>query len=235
MTRFWREGHGRYRNGYEHWVEGHWVDRSDWSRYSDSDFYRDHIQTRLREERVGESVTARYVNPNANCPVCGAPVFFYQNEVGSRAYFDELGPPWPKHPCTDNDPSEKYSVATNGSLDSPRMRCEKEISEITGLLNQGAISLESSFVAMYGSQPWAIAVILCKIARNKAAIIAIEGFQPERYRRLVVASPFPRSVKVGAILAVSRKKVAFVDPSSLHIRECAIRPVKNLRAFLELI
>lgn len=40
--------------------------------------------------------------PNAKCPVCGAEVFFYQNEFGSRVFFDELGVPWSKHPCTDN-------------------------------------------------------------------------------------------------------------------------------------
>ncbi len=40
--------------------------------------------------------------PNAHCPVCGAPVFFYQSPFGGRVFFDELGPPWPKHPCTDN-------------------------------------------------------------------------------------------------------------------------------------
>lgn len=40
--------------------------------------------------------------PNASCPVCGGSVFFYQNSFGSRVFFDELGPPWPKHPCTDN-------------------------------------------------------------------------------------------------------------------------------------
>lgn len=43
-----------------------------------------------------------YVNPNALCPVCGAKVFFYQSETGGRVFFDKLGPPWPKHPCTDN-------------------------------------------------------------------------------------------------------------------------------------
>ena len=42
-----------------------------------------------------------YVNPNARCPVCGASVFFYQSGAGGRVYFDELGPPWPKHTCTD--------------------------------------------------------------------------------------------------------------------------------------
>jgi hypothetical protein len=43
-----------------------------------------------------------YVNPNARCPVCGADVYFYQYPYGGRVFFDDLGPPWPKHPCTDN-------------------------------------------------------------------------------------------------------------------------------------
>lgn len=42
-----------------------------------------------------------YTDPNAICPVCGASVFFYQNSSGSRVFFDDLGWPWPKHPCTD--------------------------------------------------------------------------------------------------------------------------------------
>jgi hypothetical protein len=42
-----------------------------------------------------------YVNPNARCPVCGARVFFYESPYGGRVFFDDLGPPWPKHPCTD--------------------------------------------------------------------------------------------------------------------------------------
>lgn len=40
--------------------------------------------------------------PNATCPVCSKPVFYYCNNSGSSVFFDELGPPWPKHPCTDN-------------------------------------------------------------------------------------------------------------------------------------
>ena len=43
-----------------------------------------------------------YVNPNARCPVCDAEVFFYRSPHNGRVFFDELGPPWPKHPCTDN-------------------------------------------------------------------------------------------------------------------------------------
>lgn len=43
--------------------------------------------------------------PNAICPVCGAQVFFYQSPYGGRVFFDELQPPWPKHPCTDSSNS----------------------------------------------------------------------------------------------------------------------------------
>lgn len=60
--------------------------------------------------------------PNAKCPVCGDSVFFYQNEYGSRVFFDELGPPWPKHPCTDNsnkfpELSDEFNEILNNLLD----------------------------------------------------------------------------------------------------------------------
>ena len=42
-----------------------------------------------------------YTSPNARCPVCQDSVYFYQSPEGGRVFFDELGPPWPKHPCTD--------------------------------------------------------------------------------------------------------------------------------------
>jgi hypothetical protein len=42
---------------------------------------------------------ASYVNPNAVCPLCRESVFFYQSPNGGRVFFDELGPPWPKHRC----------------------------------------------------------------------------------------------------------------------------------------
>lgn len=53
------------------------------------------------KQASARSISGCYVNPNAKCPVCGAGVFFYANEHGSRVFFDDLGPPWPKHPCTD--------------------------------------------------------------------------------------------------------------------------------------
>ncbi len=33
------------------------------------------------------------------CQYCRKPVFYYENEIGSKVFFDEIGPPWPKHEC----------------------------------------------------------------------------------------------------------------------------------------
>lgn len=61
------------------------------------------------------TTTYSYTTPNAKCPVCGEVVFFYSSENGSRVFFDALGPPWLKHPCTDNSLQEikKHNYSFN--------------------------------------------------------------------------------------------------------------------------
>jgi hypothetical protein len=46
------------------------------------------------------------------CPKCGAEVYFVRHNGGS-VWFDELGFPWPKHECFDDD---KYGHAMRSSL-----------------------------------------------------------------------------------------------------------------------
>jgi hypothetical protein len=60
----------------------------------------------------GSSITS-FVIPNARCPVCSEQVYFYQSPHGGRVFFDELGWPWPKHPCTDNDGHRKSTKPIN--------------------------------------------------------------------------------------------------------------------------
>lgn len=72
----------------------------------------------------GRHATARYetyVNPNARCPVCGAAVFFYQSPEGGRVFFDELGPPWPKHPCTDHRPTTGFRMGAQAARPEQRL------------------------------------------------------------------------------------------------------------------
>lgn len=58
-----------------------------------------------------------FVNPNAKCPVCGCSVHFYASADGGRVYFDEIGPPWPKHPCTDNSGEIGVRGGVQSSID----------------------------------------------------------------------------------------------------------------------
>jgi hypothetical protein len=49
---------------------------------------------------IGKSIES-YTIPNCSCSVCGALIFFYRSPNGGAVFFDELGPPWPKHGCLD--------------------------------------------------------------------------------------------------------------------------------------
>ncbi|UES36822.1 hypothetical protein [Roseibium aggregatum] len=80
------------------------------------------------KQHNANSMAGCYVNPNARCPVCNAPVFFYANAAGSRVYFDDLGPPWPKHPCTDNGPQRISSAEAVNS--GPTRRSVGQVKEL---------------------------------------------------------------------------------------------------------
>lgn len=50
--------------------------------------------------------------PNVKCRKCGLHVYYYEHPSGSRVLFDELGPPWPLHPCfADGQNIKKKSVS----------------------------------------------------------------------------------------------------------------------------
>jgi hypothetical protein len=108
-----RSGHWRRgRNGGMHWVSEHSVTRGS-SSYRPSSSFSWSSVTWSPPSRPSPSpppapvryvvlpYSSRWQKPNAQCPVCGSAVYFWSNPDGSRVYFDEMGPPWPKHPCTD--------------------------------------------------------------------------------------------------------------------------------------
>ena len=65
-----------------------------------------------------------YTHP-AKCPVCHAAVFFYHSTDDGRVFFDELGPPWPKHYCTDTSTTPaKLSPPTIDLKEMPNWKRE---------------------------------------------------------------------------------------------------------------
>lgn len=65
-----------------------------------------------------------YVNPHAICPVCGEEIFFYQSPSGGRVFFDSLGPPWPKHPCTTNIEIARRVIITKPTTKGKKTKSE---------------------------------------------------------------------------------------------------------------
>jgi hypothetical protein len=47
-------------------------------------------------------------------------VFSYQNSAGSRVFFDDIGPPWPKHPCTALPVLRKSGPTPSTTTGTPR-------------------------------------------------------------------------------------------------------------------
>ncbi|MDO8261483.1 MAG: hypothetical protein Q7T50_08410, partial [Candidatus Magasanikbacteria bacterium] len=46
----------------------------------------------------------------------GEKVFFYRSPFNGSVYFDDLGPPWPKHPCMDTDNLKVVKIQAKHSL-----------------------------------------------------------------------------------------------------------------------
>ncbi|GAA4954651.1 hypothetical protein [Actinoplanes utahensis] len=114
MTRYKRRGHWRTSaHGTRHWVNTHDVNRSS-GRWSPP--RRRTYSASIPRATTVSTPVAGWISPNARCPVCGASVYFYANQHGSRVFFDDLGPPWPKHPCTDTGATP---VATPGDRQAP--------------------------------------------------------------------------------------------------------------------
>lgn len=72
------------------------------------------MQSQVRFKTYRELLVG-FTSPNAHCPVCDNPVFFYASPFGGRVFFDELGPPWPKHPCTDRGRPAQLTLPSNTS------------------------------------------------------------------------------------------------------------------------
>jgi hypothetical protein len=96
------KGHNHHADCGCGWCSSNWGNtRTDRSQLRKSMQSRD-AERILKEQRARNGYSSCFISPNARCPVCNASVFYYQNDHGSRVFFDDLGPPWPKHPCTDN-------------------------------------------------------------------------------------------------------------------------------------
>ncbi|UPS63001.1 hypothetical protein [Providencia rettgeri] len=76
-----------------------------------------------------------FTAPNYVCRTCGQKVFYYEHPNGAKVLFDQLGPPWPKHPC--------YESASHNNIKAKRAQPKLKKSQWRPMLFNQAVRLTS--------------------------------------------------------------------------------------------
>jgi hypothetical protein len=117
------------------------------------------------------------------CPRCGALVFFVRHNGGSM-YFDELGWPWPKHACFDEDEVAEWVAATRAQNDQlavvRRVLPRDDGKARLQLRRLGGSDTEAEYVHVPHASSWAGRVVLVR---------PIDGGG-----HTLLAAPLPRTV-----------------------------------------
>lgn len=158
--------------------------------------------------RLPQSI--RWATPNAVCPVCGAFVYFYANEFGSRVYFDEIGPPWPKHPCTDNAfhsaGASRSAGRTMPTLHPPAVG-RRKVAEPSSLRDATLKAL----------------IVLQEVRRNESATLIHLQQLYTKSKVEVWETPANVSLDVGQLVFVDGGSLSYVDTERAQVIRVAVR------------
>lgn len=240
MTEFSRSGYRRTsKYGVRHWVNPHTVIRYHWDRSAGRGAYSYGRRT-LDQYQASHGWVSTFVNPNAHCPVCGASVFYYQNQFGSRVYFDELGPPWPKHPCTDGDDAlhGRSNRRTRGNQDevAPRLRNPNEIESISSATKSLGVDRGAEFRIRYGTSPWTPLLVTKAYRSGAACLIAALPYGDPNRRPVYLEFESPKNLMhTGDTFFRRRRRISVFDKKQQVPSELAVIAIMTPRAFIERI
>lgn len=230
MSTFERQGHWRTSKFDNlHYVSGSIVTRGDRNKISGSE--RSRIRSALTRARASRSATARFLTPNARCPVCGQQVFFYQNQFGSRVFFDEVGPPWPKHPCTDN-PTSRSAHKDASSATSPTLRATHRVAIIREWDARVGNNPDADFSSRHGSQRWPAYTVESRVkAMHGEWLLASRVDGTNGPRLFLHRDRWPAQLYPGELVFVRGALLAYLD-RKLKAVELEVRRASGVRAFI---
>lgn len=235
MTEFLRNGfYRRSALGNIYWVNGHDVNREIWNRRASNQEQVAYFREQLWNVRVGQTATSRYVIPNAECPVCKRQVFFYQNRYGGRVYFDELGPPWPKHPCTDNNqPVVKPDMADSTAI-SPASRSSDEVAHVDSWLRLARQDPSAGFGEKYDKGQWSAWELKGDFRSRSSALLVLTGIDSATSRRLYLYfKNAPKSLTVGTLVFTYSGWISYFEPESMKVIESEVLRIKGASALVD--
>jgi len=143
-------------------------------------------------------------------------VFFYQSPHGSRVFFDDLGPPWPKHPCTDNSLNFAHGPANTSPTSAP-----STYRHATSARNDGA---HSPSVYAWQSHGWS--PFLTKPVLHSANWVRLNGVVATTGKRLVLYAPSSQITLLSAPMLVRFVAGRYMLSSFKHDHLGRIAPVE---------
>jgi hypothetical protein len=218
--------------GYNHypWCPCGWCYKHGWNFYSPrttmEDFDRSFAERRLKETGAIRSWTACFVNPNAWCPECGAKVFFYQNQYGSRVYFDELGWPWPRHPCTD---SSTRTNSTRENAPQPiSQRARGAIIEILEAASVTGFDPNAEFRSKFGRPPWDLMIVDKVVRLGFENVMRVKSLSPSVDKPLFVSFTSAKTIPcAGDYISLDDDTIAILDKDSFELKKYQARTVSK--------
>jgi len=233
MTFFLRRGHWRTNSaGNTYWVEEHYVqliERFEWERVARAPALAYNAdRALLRNYGAYGRPIARFLKPNALCPVCGEQVFYYQNEHGSRVFFDDLWPDWPKHPCTD-------SSARGGADHKPRVAFStrplmRERKEQLAIL-EAARSLGDATELPHG---WGVYSIRKRIRIGRFDLVIADDMSGAR--TVFFRAKAPRHLlAANRVIGIRRSRLSVFDDQAMAAAEIAIQRFRSAKAFIDIL
>lgn len=178
------------------------------------DFDKSYATRTLKEHGVNRSWTACFVIPNASCPICFAKVYYYQNQFGSRVFFDELGWPWPKHHCTDN--AKPAASHRNAAIAPFSLRKRGAVAELMEAARIAEFDPSSAFRNKYGHSPFDLLVVIEIIRIGFENFIKAESISPPLDNAVFLTFTSAKMVPaVGEYFSFSGAEASFVNPETL--------------------
>lgn len=203
--------------GYNHysWCVCGWCYKTRSNGYSASEVSSkfDHWSAERFLQNCGasRSWSACFVAPNASCPVCSAKVYYYQNEYGSRVFFDELGWPWPKHPCTDNTIQTKHFQPKSQQI---VVRARGATTEILEAAKTCQFDPNGEFRSKFGNSPWDLLIVVRLIKVGFENRIEARSISPLLDDPLYIAFTSSKEAPVvGNFFGFDGQEVSILDPN----------------------
>jgi hypothetical protein len=151
--------------------------------------------------------------------VCRQQVYYYANANGSRVYFDQLGHPWPKHPCTDNGREPSVPNIQPKMFDADKRRKLILAAQISGLIKTSLVVTTRQKQAEWNPVA-ATAVTKGEFFTKVTAefLLTTQALQQITFW----VSAREASLSVGDLFSLRGSEISFFDKSTHQVRRVSV-------------